>query len=80
LTTGFDTFVRTAKWSEDKGCLEAVLDCTTAGKMAVIAVTAPKSTQMECSASNADVTCRYDGLWEITLVLEQPEVVELKIF
>ena len=79
LTTGFDSFVREAKWCDDHRCLEARLDCTQAGRMAVLAVTAPTASSAECSVPNAKVSRRFDGLWEITFELEKPQQVTLRI-
>ena len=79
LTTGHDTFVREAKWSADNACLEGKLDCTRAGRMAVLAVTAPGDKKISVSAGDASVSRRHDGLWEIILNLPSPQIVTLTI-
>ena len=79
LTTGFDTFVREARWSEDFIRLDAQLDCTKAGRMAVLAVTAPGKVKVDLTVPQAQVSRRHDGLWEIVFQVSQPQTVKLSI-
>lgn len=79
LTTGFDTFVREAKWSNGHRCLEARLDCTQAGRLAVLVVTAPDAVAAEISVPDARVTRRFPGMWEITFEAGKPQQVTLHI-
>lgn len=79
LTTGFDTFVQKACWDEEKTCLEAVLDCTKAGRMAVLAVTMPGEKQVSLSVPGAEVSRRHDGMWEIVFETDRPQTVTLTI-
>lgn len=79
LTTGFDTFVREAKWSDDCRYLKATLDCTRAGRMAVLIVTAPDARAATLSVPDAKISRRYDGLWEIVFEIQKPSEIALEI-
>jgi hypothetical protein len=79
LTTGFDTFVREAQWSDDRRCLKATLDCTRAGRMAVLVVTAPDTRAATLSVPDAKISRRYDGLWEIVFEIQKPSQIALEI-
>lgn len=79
LTTGFDTFVRKAEWLPGFAGLQAVLECTSPGRAAVLAVTRPGNAEIRVSVPRAQVSRRYDGLWEIVFEVPAPQQVELSI-
>lgn len=79
LTTGFDTFVRSAQWSEGKEQLAAVLDCRTSGKRSILAVTAPKDQTVSVSVPEAEISQPWPGLWEICFTVDAPGTVALWI-
>lgn len=66
LTTGFDTFVRTARFAPNFTGVQATLFCTRPGPCIVLAALRPGAVQLHCSAP-AYINLRHDGLWEITL-------------
>lgn len=79
LTAGFDTPVRSAQWGPGKERLTAVLDCRTAGKRSVLAVTAPGNQRASVSVPGAAVSQPWPGLWEITFAVNAPRAVTLEI-
>lgn len=79
LTTGFDTFVREARW--EAGCtgLHAVLEATQPGKTALLVVVDPSCKQVDISLPGAVVSSRYPGQWEILLDLPEANSFTLTI-
>ena len=79
VTTGFNTFVRKAEFSQDLTCAELVLDCTEAKRCTILVVTQPGAEQIECSTAVIDVNRRYPGLWEITVEPARPGEVRIRL-
>ncbi len=79
LTAGFDTFIRTAQWLPDNAGVTAMLDCTRAGRLTVLAALTPGAVQVSATARLAQARERHSGLWEITLEADAPGTVELSL-
>lgn len=79
LTTGFDTFIREARWSDGCRRLNATLDCTRAGRMAVLVVTSPEAQTVTMDIPGAKIDRRFDGLWEIVFEIRNPTQITLDI-
>ena len=79
LTTGFDTFVRSAAWDEDARGVEATLCFTRAGRFTVLAAIAPGDAAVDASAPLVQCTRRHDGLWELSFDALAPGELTLSI-
>lgn len=67
ITTGFDTFVRKAKWEPGFTGLQATLESTRPGRTALLVVTSPDCRTAQVSIPGARVSLRHPGAWEIQL-------------
>lgn len=79
LTTGFDTFVREARWSDGFRGLEAELECTRPGPAALLVVTAGNRPRVRISVPDAEIFHRFEGLTEIRFRVSGPGSVRLSL-